>query len=151
MTAALEGGEWSAARPGRNLPPGKTRYTLSRRLGGPQGRSGKAENPIPTGIRSRTVEPVVSRYTDWATINYCIYIYSSRSLRHVSAGNCYYNRMMLHFNKTEGLRQRPLRQLRCFINHKINDRKIDWTITTGWGYLILKKKQYFDMKIYRFT
>ena len=23
MTAALEGGEWSAARPGRNLPPGK--------------------------------------------------------------------------------------------------------------------------------
>ena len=26
MTAALEGDEWSAARPGRNLPPGKTRY-----------------------------------------------------------------------------------------------------------------------------
>ena len=23
MTAALEGGEWSAARPDRNLPPGK--------------------------------------------------------------------------------------------------------------------------------
>jgi len=26
MTAALEGGEWSAARPGRTLPTGKTRY-----------------------------------------------------------------------------------------------------------------------------
>jgi len=26
MTAALEGGEWSAARPGRTLPSGKTRY-----------------------------------------------------------------------------------------------------------------------------
>jgi len=26
MTAALEGGEWSAARPGRTLLPGKTRY-----------------------------------------------------------------------------------------------------------------------------
>jgi len=25
MTAALEGGEWSAARAGRTLPPGKTR------------------------------------------------------------------------------------------------------------------------------
>jgi len=25
VTAALEGGEWSAARPGRTLPPGKTR------------------------------------------------------------------------------------------------------------------------------
>ena len=24
MTAALEGGEWSASRPGRTLPPGKT-------------------------------------------------------------------------------------------------------------------------------
>jgi len=67
MTAALEGGEWSAARPGRNLPPGKTRYPLYRRLGGPQGRSGRAENLVPTGIRARTVQPVVSRYTDWAT------------------------------------------------------------------------------------
>jgi len=66
MTAALEGGEWSAARPGRTLPPGKTRYPLYRRLDGPQSRSGRAENIVPTGIRSRTVQPVVSRYTDWA-------------------------------------------------------------------------------------
>jgi hypothetical protein len=41
MTAALEGGEGSASRPGRSLPPGKTRYPLYRRLGGPQGRSGQ--------------------------------------------------------------------------------------------------------------
>ena len=27
-------GDWSAARPGRNLPPGKTRYLFYRRLGG---------------------------------------------------------------------------------------------------------------------
>jgi hypothetical protein len=67
MTAALEGGEWSAARTGRTLPPGKTRYPFYRRLGGPQGRSGRAENLVSTGIRSRTVHPVVSRYTDWAT------------------------------------------------------------------------------------
>jgi len=67
MTAALEGGEWSAARIGRTLPPGKTRYPLYRRLSGPQGRSGRVENLVPTGIRSRTVQPVVSRYTDWAT------------------------------------------------------------------------------------
>ena len=67
MTAALERVEWSAARPGRTLPPRKTRYPFYRRLGGPQGRCGRAENLIPTGIRSRTVEPVVSRYTDRAT------------------------------------------------------------------------------------
>ena len=67
MTAALEGCEWSAARPGRTLPPGKSRYPFYRRLGGPQGRSGRAENLVPTGIRSRTVQPAVSRYTDWGT------------------------------------------------------------------------------------
>jgi len=47
MTAALEGSEWSAARPGRTLPPGKTRYPLYRRLGGLQGRSGWAEKSRP--------------------------------------------------------------------------------------------------------
>ena len=43
-------GEWSAARSGRILPPGKTQYPFYRRLGGPQGRSGRAENVVPTGI-----------------------------------------------------------------------------------------------------
>jgi len=67
-------GEWSAARPGRTLPPENTRYQFYRRLGGLQGRSGRAENLVPTGIRSRTVQPVVSRYTDWATRpTSCIY------------------------------------------------------------------------------
>ena len=47
MTKALEGGEWSAARPDRILPPGKTRYQFYRRLGGPQGRSGRAEKSRP--------------------------------------------------------------------------------------------------------
>jgi len=52
--------EWvgSAALPGLTLPPGKTRYSFYRRLGGAQGRSGRAENLVPTGIRSRTVQPV---------------------------------------------------------------------------------------------
>jgi len=58
MTAALEGGEWSAARPGHTLPPVKTRHPFYRRLGGLQGRSGRAENLVPTGIRSRTVQPI---------------------------------------------------------------------------------------------
>jgi len=48
----LEGGEGSESRPGRTLPPGKTGYPLYRMLGGPQGRSGRAENLAPTGIRS---------------------------------------------------------------------------------------------------
>jgi hypothetical protein len=36
-----------------NLPPGKTRYPLYRRMGGPQGRSGLVRKiSPPTGIRS---------------------------------------------------------------------------------------------------
>jgi len=50
---ALEGGEETASCPGRSLPPGKTRYPLYRRLGGPQGRSGQVRKiSPPTGIQS---------------------------------------------------------------------------------------------------
>jgi len=35
MTTALKVGEGSASLPGRSLPPGKTRYPLYKRLGGP--------------------------------------------------------------------------------------------------------------------
>jgi len=71
MTAALEGGDWLAARSGRTLPLGKTRYPFHRRLGGPQGRSERAENRVPTGIRSRTAQSVVSRYIDSGTRPTC--------------------------------------------------------------------------------
>jgi hypothetical protein len=37
MTAALEGGEWSATRSGRAVPPGKTRYPFYGRLCGAPG------------------------------------------------------------------------------------------------------------------
>jgi len=43
------------------LPPGNTRYPFYRRLGGPQGRSGRAENFDLTGIRIRIVQLLVSR------------------------------------------------------------------------------------------
>jgi len=41
------------SRPGRSLPPGKSRYPLYRRMGGTQGRSGQVRKiSSPTGIRS---------------------------------------------------------------------------------------------------
>jgi hypothetical protein len=68
MTRALEGSDGSASRPGRPLPPGKTRYPLYRRLGGPQGRCDQVRKiSPPPGFDPRTVQPVASRYTDWAT------------------------------------------------------------------------------------
>ena len=58
------------------LPPGKTRYPLYRRLGGPQGRCGRVQKISPTlGFDLRTVQPVASRYTDCAIPALCIYIY----------------------------------------------------------------------------
>ena len=49
------------------LPPGKTRYPLCMRLGRPQGRSGRVrKNSPPPGFDPQTVQPVASRYTDWA-------------------------------------------------------------------------------------
>jgi len=57
--------EESASRPGRSLPPRKTRYPMYRRLGGTHGRSGQVRKiSPPPGFDPRTVQPVASRYTD---------------------------------------------------------------------------------------
>ena len=54
--------------PGALYLPGKTRYPLYRRLSGPQGRSGQVGKiSPPPGFDSRTVQPVASLYTDYAT------------------------------------------------------------------------------------
>ena len=50
------------------IPPEKTRYPFSRRLSGPQGPSGQVRKiSLPPGFDLRTVQPVSSRYTDYAT------------------------------------------------------------------------------------
>ena len=60
-------GGWSKPRPGRSLPPGKTRYPLYRRLGGPQGRSGQVwKISHPLVFDPRTIQLVASRYAYWA-------------------------------------------------------------------------------------
>ena len=46
MTAALEGGEWSTARPGRTLPPGKDPVPVVQEAGWDPG-------PVWTGGKSR--------------------------------------------------------------------------------------------------
>jgi hypothetical protein len=58
----------SASHPGRSLPPGKTRYPFYRRLDGLQDQSGQVRIiSSPLGFDPRTVQPVASRYTDYAT------------------------------------------------------------------------------------
>ena len=49
------------------LPPGMTRYPLYRRLGRPQGRSGRVLKISPTpGFDPRTAQLVAIRYRDYA-------------------------------------------------------------------------------------
>ena len=64
MTTALEGGEWSAARPGRTLPPGKDPVPILQEAGWAPGLVWTGGKSRPPGIRSRTVQPVDSRYAD---------------------------------------------------------------------------------------
>jgi hypothetical protein len=62
---ALEGGEGSASCPSRSL---SREGPLYRRLGGPQGRSGQVQKiSPPLGFDPRTVQPLASRYTNYAT------------------------------------------------------------------------------------
>jgi len=63
------------------LTPGKTRYPLYRRLGEPQGRSGRVRKISPQPwFDPRIVRPVASRYTDWAIP---AHIYTSVRLENV--------------------------------------------------------------------
>jgi hypothetical protein len=61
-------GGWSAPRTGR-YTPGKTRYQLYRRLGGPSGRAGRVQKiSPPLGFDPWTVQPVASRVASLITL-----------------------------------------------------------------------------------
>jgi hypothetical protein len=64
LTSALDvlGGQRHAQAA---LPPGKTRYSLSRRMGGPHGGSGGVlKISPPPGFDPWNAQPIASRYTD---------------------------------------------------------------------------------------
>jgi len=54
--------------PAAPLSPGETCYPLFRRLGGPQGWPEQVQKiSPPPGVDPRTVQPIGSHYTDYAT------------------------------------------------------------------------------------
>jgi hypothetical protein len=68
LTSALDGGEWSASRPGRALPPGKgPPVPIGQEAGWalePVWTQGLEENSsAPVGDRIPIVQPVVRHYT----------------------------------------------------------------------------------------
>ena len=118
MTTALEGGEGSASRPVSSLPPGKTRYPLYRRLGGPQGRSGQVRKISPSpGFDPRTVQSVASRYTDYANrptvVDYCsIYLLRPQPIDVLSKdGTCDYIGDWVNRNDCDGEEFLPLPEM----------------------------------------
>jgi hypothetical protein len=71
-TSALDGGEWSASRPGRALPPGKGPPVPIGEEGGwaPEPvwtQRIEEKSFVPAGDRTPVVQPVVRHYTAWAT------------------------------------------------------------------------------------
>jgi hypothetical protein len=57
-----------SVRPWPLFIPGKTQYPLCRSLGGPQGWSGQLQEiSPPPGFYPRTIQPVTSHYTNYAT------------------------------------------------------------------------------------
>ena len=83
-------GEGSASRPGRSLPPGTTQYSLYRKLGGPQGCSWQVRKLSPPPVFDpRTIRPLASRYTNWATrpINFAVHNFNR--LKSVVCFVCY--------------------------------------------------------------
>ena len=75
MTTALEGGEESASRPGRSLPPEKNPVPIVQEAGWAQGLFGQVRKiSPPPGFDPRTVQLVANRCTDYASQPTCIHI-----------------------------------------------------------------------------
>ena len=65
-----------SSTPRPHFTPGKDPVPIVQEAGCAPGPSGEVENLVPTRIRSQTVQPVVSPYTDWANgPTFYIYIY----------------------------------------------------------------------------
>jgi hypothetical protein len=83
LTSVLDGGEWSASRPGRFTPTERTPGT--HRIGGWVGPRAvldavvKRKIPSPrleSNSRTQIVQPVAQRYTDWAITALNFYFYT---------------------------------------------------------------------------
>ena len=121
------------------LPPGKTRYPLYKRLGGPRavldrcGKSRPHRDSIP-----RTVHPVASRYTDYATRSTINIKPDANAENSQYAMNLF---VVCDFSAWTHWRLKPLTQrvislsildaqnvCPCYANHKIIKVKVKFTL-----------------------
>jgi hypothetical protein len=79
LTSELEGGGWSTPRSGR-FTRGKDPVPMYRRLGGPQGRSVRAQKiTLLPGLEPQTIKPVASRYIVYAIPALILAVRSSKT------------------------------------------------------------------------
>jgi hypothetical protein len=72
---------WVIGQRDATLPPGNMRYFLYMRPGVPHGRTGQVRKiSPPSGFDPRTVEPLASRYTDWAIPAHISFQYVSKHI-----------------------------------------------------------------------
>ena len=92
---------WSSTtRPGRFISGEQARYALYRRLGGPQGRSGRVQKISPQPVFDpRTVWPVASRYTVYAIPDHTV---NTRILSHY-----------IHFPRRSGFNKPSSGRIKC--------------------------------------
>ena len=83
LTSALDETGWLKRQPGR-FTLGMTRYPFYRRLGGPKGQSGWVRKILlPLVFDPRTVQPIASRYTDWAVPAHISGVYWTEKYFHI--------------------------------------------------------------------
>ena len=76
------------------LPPGKTWYSLYRRLGGPQGQSGWVQKiSPPLGFHPQTVQPAASCYTDYTILAHNLRVMTKVNDKH---NLCVWSRCVFH-------------------------------------------------------
>jgi hypothetical protein len=84
-------GGGSTPRPALSTLGKEIRYPLYRRLGGPQSQSGWERKILPQqGFDPRTVQPVASRYTDYAIPDHNFIGYIHTVYTHTHTHNCSY-------------------------------------------------------------
>ena len=121
---SIRRGEWSAARPALTLPRERTSTHFTGGWVGPRAALKGRKFSSPPGFRSRTVQPVVSRYTDWATgpTLIIIIIIIITTLQYIQGNRCKIGQKALVWTCAKISRNKSRRQG----NHIVESTSTNW-------------------------
>jgi len=120
MTAALEVGEWSAAFPGRTLPPGKTWYPLYRRLVGSRAGLDGRKISSPPGFFS--IPDFPARSQSLYCLSYSVHgklHYEAKMLSKFQENSSFSHRFLLH-TKLQSIFIKQINLNSCYRVHHLS-------------------------------